>query len=343
MWSAFESRVWPNGIGILFVLCTGLEPAWAQTGGKNPAAAQALYDDARRLVDAGRFAEACPKFKASYELDPGGGTLLNLADCYEREGKVALAWSTFKEALVIAQRDGRNDRIEFANQHLVALEGRLARLTVTLSNEARVPGISVSVDGTPLGEAAWGVAMPIDPGKHVVRVEAPGKQPFEATFEVAANVSAQKTIVVPALTDAAARVDSNPAEFELSDAPGAVPGARHSSSQRTIGWIVGGAGVASLAVGSYFGLRAFSRWEDRKDACAGGCTQAAKTAGDEANDAATISTIGFGVGFVAAAVGTFLIVSGAKERPSTSAVAHRIRVLPTAGRREAGLLLRSTW
>src|ERR1700730_549602 len=98
--------------------------ASAQAPARNPAAAQALYDEARQLVSAGDFAHACPKFKESYRIDPGGGTLLHLADCYEKQGKTALAWSTFKEALVAAQRDGRADRVEFASTNLGSLEGR---------------------------------------------------------------------------------------------------------------------------------------------------------------------------------------------------------------------------
>jgi hypothetical protein len=55
--------------------------AVADPSNRNPAAAQALYDEARRLSQGGNYADACPKFKESYQLDPGGGTLLNLADC----------------------------------------------------------------------------------------------------------------------------------------------------------------------------------------------------------------------------------------------------------------------
>src|SRR5882724_8225780 len=107
----------------------GGRAALAQSTGKNPAAAQALYDEARRLEQTGKYQEACPKFKESYQLDPGGGTLLNLADCYERQGRWALAWTTFKEALVGAQRDRRDDRIEFATQHIRALEAKLPYVT----------------------------------------------------------------------------------------------------------------------------------------------------------------------------------------------------------------------
>ena len=90
--------------------------------GQNQAAAQALYDEARKLVEAKNFAAACPKFKESYDLDPAGGTLLNLADCYERQGKPALAWTTFKDALVAAERDSNAGRVEFAKTHIAALE-----------------------------------------------------------------------------------------------------------------------------------------------------------------------------------------------------------------------------
>src|SRR4051812_44477010 len=131
---------------------------------RNPAAAQALFDAAKRLVDQGDFAAACPKFQASYELDPGGGTLLNLADCHEHAGHTALAWSTFKDAAVIAERDGRSERVAYARQHIAELEARLVYLRVAVSPEARVAELSVRVDGVPLAEAAWDSALPVDPG-----------------------------------------------------------------------------------------------------------------------------------------------------------------------------------
>src|SRR5262249_39232692 len=49
-------------------------------------AAEGLFDAGRKLMADGRFAEACEKFRKSEELDPAGGTLLNLGGCYERTG-----------------------------------------------------------------------------------------------------------------------------------------------------------------------------------------------------------------------------------------------------------------
>src|SRR5687768_13548358 len=114
--------------------CTLALPSLAAEGAgspaRNPAAAQALFEEAQRRVAAGDYEQACAKFKASYSLDPAGCTLLNLADCLERQGRFASAWSTFKDALVQAQRDGRGERVTFAEEHIRALESRLAYLTI---------------------------------------------------------------------------------------------------------------------------------------------------------------------------------------------------------------------
>ena len=82
--------------------------------GGNEAAAEALFDEAKKLANDGKFAEACPKFAESNRLDRGAGTLIHLADCYEKNKQTASAWATFKEAASAAQaisrRTGRSSR-----------------------------------------------------------------------------------------------------------------------------------------------------------------------------------------------------------------------------------------
>src|SRR5688572_25328859 len=75
----------------------------------NRARAQQLFDAALAAAEAGDFAVACPKFLASQEADPKTSTLLNLANCYEKNGQTASAWGAFREAEVLARKIGRAD------------------------------------------------------------------------------------------------------------------------------------------------------------------------------------------------------------------------------------------
>src|ERR1700712_2696749 len=76
----------------------------------DPAAAQALFNDAKQLMTTGRYAEACPKLEESQRLDPGVGTLFHLADCDEHVGKTASAWAAFLEVAAEAKSSGQPAR-----------------------------------------------------------------------------------------------------------------------------------------------------------------------------------------------------------------------------------------
>ena len=311
----------------------------------NTAGAEALYEEARGLMKQGDYARACPKFKQSYDLDPGGGTLLNLAECYEKQGKFASAWSTFKEALVVAQRDGRTERVDYAKKHLAVVEPKLSKITIEVPSEANESGLTVTLDGAPLGAAAWGVGMPVDPGTHRVTANAPNKAPFEQSVEIE---SGSTTLKIPKLADAKDAPPPRPVDTDTEKKP-VTDDAQPSNGKRTAGFVIGGVGVVALGVGGYFGLRAFSKWSDRTDNCADGCNTAAKDAGDQAKTAATISNIGIGVGVVAIGVGTYLVLSSkSASEPSASQrrASQRARawqVLPTAGPTGGGLVLQGVY
>src|SRR5215468_9365477 len=122
--------------------------------------AQALFDEARQLMEQKRFSEACPKLAESQRLDPGGGTLLNLAVCHEKEGRLATAQTEYGEALSVAVKDARKDREAIARERLAALEGKIPRVVVVVPPAADVEGLEVKLDGLVLRRAAWGVALP---------------------------------------------------------------------------------------------------------------------------------------------------------------------------------------
>lgn len=178
------------------------------------ALATILFQEGRAMMAAGRIAEACLKFEESQRLDPGGGTLLNLALCHEQESRLASSWSEFKETELVARGDGRGDREVEAASHVRALEPRLSRLTIVVPANAQVEGLVIERDGREVGRGAWSMPIPIDGGAHVVRATALGREPFRTTVVIAAESEA-RTVEIPVLATpvvvvAPARVESPP-------------------------------------------------------------------------------------------------------------------------------------
>ena len=144
--------------------------------------AQTLFDEGRALMEQKQYADACPKFAESQRLDPGGGTLLNLALCHELEGKTATSWNEFRDALSQASRDGRRDREVLANEHIAALAPKLIRLTVVVPPAVAVREPEVTLDRSRLPAPAWGSPIPVDPGDHHITVTAEGAPTWESTI-----------------------------------------------------------------------------------------------------------------------------------------------------------------
>jgi hypothetical protein len=139
-----------------------------------------LFREGRaRMLDA-RFDEACPMLAESQRLEPHVGTLLNLAACHERQGKVGSAWVEYQKALTAARAEGQAERAQLAEQRIKVLEPRVPWLRVT----SAVDDATLSLDGGELARAAWDQDMPVDPGLHVVVAERGGAKVFEETVDV---------------------------------------------------------------------------------------------------------------------------------------------------------------
>lgn len=281
------------------------------------ALALALFRQARELMDAHAYDDACPKFEESQRLDPGGGTLLNLAVCHEAQKRVATAWAELSDALAVARRDGRADRVRLAEEHIAALEPRLPRLVVMVTREA--PGLVVTRDRKELPRAAWSVgssqppvSIPVDPGDHVL--EARVGDVIAAQEQVTAVEGQTRNVILtipPEMLGAsAAQVGTSaPAEQPARDEP--MPSrAPITSPWRTVGWALLGGGALSVGTGSYFGLRAFGKQSESDDGCPRGrCTDAGAAASRAAGTAADVATATLAFGVVAVAAGIFLVVS----------------------------------
>ena len=135
--------------------------AWAPVaraaGADDKAAAQVMFDEGRKLMEQGKYAAACPKLEASERLDPGAGTLLNLAACYDKNGQSASAWVTYTDAAT-ASRDRHPDWAQRADARAKALYPTLSHLTIEVQSTSA--SVSVVRDGKPLDAGSFGTAMP---------------------------------------------------------------------------------------------------------------------------------------------------------------------------------------
>jgi hypothetical protein len=286
----------------------------------DPAAAEALFERGKALMQEGRYAEACPKFEESYRLDPGGGVLINLATCHEKQGKVASAWAEFKEALALAVKAGRADREQFARERIAALEKLLPRLLIDVPAGVRVEGLRVLRGEALLREGSWGEPLPVDPGAHRIIASAPGHE--DRSYEVQVRQGEVTALVIEPLRPLAAAPTSAapPASVvapSAADAPPERPAsgpAREASPRRTAGYVVGGAGALALWAGGVFGVRAILKRQDSDADCPGGaCNARGWSTYEDAQRAARFANVGLAVGAVGLGVGAWLVLSSSKE------------------------------
>lgn len=262
--------------------------------------AEALFRDARQLLEQNRTREACVKFEESQRLEPKIGTLLNLAVCHERLGRTASAWAEFVQAQEEARRSDMQEREEFARTHAQTLEPRLSRLVIR--PPMGVPGVTLSLDGVAIALLAASTPFPLDPGDHVVEARAPGYLPFRAVVTLAE--ADRKEVTIPML-------QPEPPKSE----PPVRPAPRDNTTSRTLGIVAIGAGAVGIGLGAYFGLRAFSKREEADGYCVGTlCRPEGLALIDEGRTAATVSTVAFVGGAVLATTGVVFLLSASSSR-----------------------------
>ena len=269
------------------------------------AAAQALFDQAKKAMKAHDYPAACPKLEESYRIEQALGTLLNLADCYEHEGKLATAWSKFLEVATLARAAGNAERARVGKQRAAALQPRVSNLVITTSTP-RLSGLEIKSDGSVVGEAEVGAPIPTDAGPHTLEATAPGHKPWSTQVQVE-DGGGTVTVRVPDLDPlpaepapvAAAAPTPEPADVGAPDAPRK----KGLGTQRALAIASGGLGVVALGVGTYFGLRSRSKHDDAAAACPQTVCplpdpQRGVDLWSDARTAGNISTVAFVVGAV---------------------------------------------
>lgn len=251
------------------------------------AEAFALFTEGGHLWDAGKHAEACVKFRAAYEKSKvAPGILLDIARCYEEEGKIASAHIWYARAVDVAKEKHSEAHLEAAQQGKDRLAGDVPRLTVAFTEIA--PNATLTV-GDELVDPHSATDIEVDPGNAKVVVSAPGRVPYST--DVAIAKGEHKVIAVPALG------------FPIED-----------RGRATLGKVITISGGAVVLVGIGVGFLAHRKYDDQfssghctmKDAATPLCDQ---TGYRETGSAKTLGWVGTGIGvagLVAVGVGVTL-------------------------------------
>jgi hypothetical protein len=342
---------------ILAALCES--PARAETG--DLVMAEALFRDGKQLLAQKDYAKACPKLAESFRRDPATGTLLALAMCHERDGKLASAWGEYADVAARSKAESRSDREKAARAKVSELEGRVSRLTIKTSAQPGDAGsLEIKRNGSLVEAAAWGTALPIDGGLQVIEATSRGKKSWRTQVSVAVS-GESLTVSVPPLDDLReataapvpaprkappepARAAADPPKAIEPEAvekapvlpPPAPEPVMDSASGLTgiqrWGIVSGVAGVVGLGVGGYFAHRAVSKNSDSQDACFGDlCTAAGKEDRLDARSAGDVATIALAAGGALTVSGIAMYVLGHRTRSSSSAFIQAVPLVDVSG------------
>ena len=321
-----------HGLAIAVVAAVFCSPALALAQSDAPhdnvadvMRADSLFNAAKALLEGGQYADACAKFAESKRLAVGLGVTLYLADCYERIGRTASAWTEFRSAEGLARQRG-DKRAELARTRAQAIEPKLDRLTIAVAPTLPRAELQVLRDGVAVPPEEWGVAVPVDPGDHVVVFFAPGHAQQAISTHVGTETESA-TVHIDRLDDASASAAvpvalagpgqaSRASERGAGSAPAAAVSTRPGLTRRWLGAGVAGAGLIGAGVGVVFGLRASAKLDqsnegpcDASDHCdAGGLALR-----QDAKNAARVATIAFAAGAVAVAAGVAIYLTAPRD------------------------------
>jgi len=301
---------WPAELGIAAL-------AVAALGGRvcaDPKIEQAdrLFAEGKALL-ASNLLQACAKFDQSLQYNPAAiGTLLNVALCDEKLGRVATAVAKFSEARDRAKEQGLTQHVRAAEEHIAALEPAVPYLEIKLTE--RLDGTTIVLDDHLVALDAL-AQIAVDPGERELVVNAPDRLPYRATLVIAR--ADRKTVVVPALARSVVI----------------------ASSQRRIGQIAAVGGGVAVATGLGLGLygRQLYRKQFDDGLCThpdGGalCTPQGQVQTQRARTLGNVGTVVGGVGLAIAGVGAYLWLR------APGPASDKLAIVPQVGAGELGAI-----
>jgi hypothetical protein len=168
--------------------------------------------------------------------------------------------------------------------------------------------VSVDVDGKRIQDSLDGVAMPLDPGPHTIRLTLAGRPPIEQTF-VAREGDKSRQLVVDFGAGPAAEAPAAPPNAPPPD--GAAPSSFHVPAAA---WVLGGITVVAAGSFAVLGTMGKSDLDHLRDTC-GVTHSCAQSDVDAIHSKMLVADISLYTGIAALAAATVITIA-ANHRPS---------------------------
>src|SRR5262249_33778061 len=155
-------RTTHRSLGSVLLIASLLAPATlvphaALADASSAVAARRLSFQGKELLSAGKYAEACPILQESQRLGPAAETFLQLAECYDKSGRSAAAWSKLVEAEQLAHASGQHQLARTARERASRLAPRLSNIVIEVVSPDSSPGLEVRRDNMVVNVSHWGV------------------------------------------------------------------------------------------------------------------------------------------------------------------------------------------
>jgi hypothetical protein len=345
----------PSFCGAALALTAGSALAQDQTPTASDIAnARSLGVEGVELADRGDCTTAIDRLWRAESLYHAPTILGRLGECQIQLGKIVAGTETLQRVLRDPIGPGTPPAFVAAHDRaqkvLAAALPKIGKLRIHVQN-GQLAGLAVSVDGEMVSLAGLDVDRLTDPGTHQVNANAAQYKPASAQVVLAEGGTAQVTLALefdatapPVSVAPPATVPPTPAtQTEPTPAPalatsGAPPGGDSGGPSRIGPYALLATGGVGIVVGAIFGGLALGKKSSLDSAChpKSDCPSSAQGNIDSLNTDATVSTVGFIVGGVAAAAGGAWLIFGNASKPAPAQTGH-VQVRPWVGVGSAGL------
>jgi hypothetical protein len=280
--------------------------------------AKTAFKEAKKKFDADDFAGALPLYEKADTLYPGSAPKHKIALCYDKLGKTAEAVAAYKAFLGSNPSDKYADRVTAANARVAELEATMPS-TVIIKVAPEGVAAQITVNGTP----ATGPELTLPAGEHTIVVTAEGHTPLTEVVTLRGNEKRELSLT---LTPAAAPLPPEPPPVEPQ------PAVEEEGRSNVPAYVTLGIAGAGVILGTVFGIQALGAKSDFDD-------EPSVDNADEAERAALIADMSFGVALTFGITGAVLLFSGGDDEPGEASA--KPVLLPFGGPKGGGMA--ATW